>query len=153
LIFLFIFLEEKFAMPVSTNQVYRAKEGELYMGPEQATYFKGLLEAERTRCIEVQNRIVSEVLQKKTGRLSSDTADTANQEVELRSALRGREYRLIKKINSALTRLEAKDGRYGFCDACNGQIGIQRLEVRPTATLCFDCKTLDEIREKRDGYN
>jgi len=46
-----------------------------------------------------------------------------------------------------LQKLDA--GEYGYCDACGIEIGIKRLEARPTATLCIDCKTLDEIREKQ----
>ncbi|HKT31884.1 MAG TPA: TraR/DksA C4-type zinc finger protein, partial [Gammaproteobacteria bacterium] len=60
---------------------------------------------------------------------------------------RDRERKLIKKIDEALASLEA--GEYGYCDSCGVEIGIRRLEARPTATQCIDCKTLDEIREKQ----
>ncbi|MDP3361038.1 MAG: TraR/DksA C4-type zinc finger protein, partial [Methylobacter sp.] len=66
---------------------------------------------------------------------------------ELRT--RDRERRLIKKIDEALKEIESGD--YGFCESCGIEIGIRRLEARPTATLCIDCKTLDEIREKQMG--
>ncbi len=46
---------------------------------------------------------------------------------------------------------EIESGGYGFCESCGIEIGIRRLEARPTATLCIDCKTLDEIREKQMG--
>ncbi len=65
--------------------------------------------------------------------------------LELRS--RERERKLIKKIDEAISRIDADD--YGFCESCGEEIGVQRLEARPTATLCIDCKTLDEIREKQ----
>jgi DnaK suppressor protein len=67
--------------------------------------------------------------------------------MELRA--RDRERKLIKKIDEALMNLENEE--YGYCEACGVEIGIRRLEARPTATLCIDCKTLDEIREKQMG--
>ena len=65
--------------------------------------------------------------------------------IELRN--RDRERKLIKKINETLARIEGAD--YGFCDKCGIEIGIKRLEARPTATLCIDCKTLDEMKERQ----
>jgi len=65
--------------------------------------------------------------------------------MELRA--RDRERKLIKKIDESLNNLE--NGDYGYCEQCGVEIGIQRLEARPTATLCIDCKSLDEIREKQ----
>ena len=78
-----------------------------------------------------------------------DPNDRATQESEFSLELRtrDRERKLIKKIDEALTTLEA--GEYGYCDSCGVEIGIRRLEARPTATQCIDCKTLDEIREKQ----
>ena len=67
--------------------------------------------------------------------------------LELRS--RDRESKLIKKISEALERIDSGD--YGYCRTCGVEIGVQRLEARPTAELCVDCKTLDEIREKQLG--
>ncbi|WP_368730863.1 TraR/DksA C4-type zinc finger protein [Staphylococcus aureus] len=67
--------------------------------------------------------------------------------MELRA--RDRERKLIKKIDETLQLIE--DEEYGWCDSCGVEIGIRRLEARPTATLCSDCKTLAEIREKQLG--
>ncbi|MDP2427334.1 MAG: RNA polymerase-binding protein DksA, partial [Methylobacter sp.] len=80
-----------------------------------------------------------------------DPNDRASQESEFSLELRtrDRERRLIKKIDEALKEIESGD--YGFCESCGIEIGIRRLEARPTATLCIDCKTLDEIREKQMG--
>jgi DnaK suppressor protein len=80
-----------------------------------------------------------------------DPSDRATQESEFSLELRtrDRERRLIKKIDEALKEIESGD--YGFCESCGIDIGIRRLEARPTATLCIDCKTLDEIREKQMG--
>ena len=63
------------------------------------------------------------------------------------SRARDRERKLGKKIREALQRIE--DDEYGYCDACGIEIGVKRLEARPTATECIDCKTLAEIKEKQ----
>ena len=65
--------------------------------------------------------------------------------LELRT--RDRERKLIKKVDEALGRIE--NGEYGYCNSCGVEIGLKRLEARPTATLCIDCKTLEELREKQ----
>jgi DnaK suppressor protein len=65
--------------------------------------------------------------------------------LELRN--RDRERKLIKKIDETIGRIDANE--YGYCDSCGVEIGLKRLEARPTATLCIDCKTLDELREKQ----
>jgi DnaK suppressor protein len=80
-----------------------------------------------------------------------DPNDRASQESDFTLELRARdrERKLIKKIDEALQRLENHE--YGECESCGVEIGIRRLEARPTATLCIDCKTLDEIREKQMG--
>ena len=80
-----------------------------------------------------------------------DPTDRASQEtdmsIELRNRDRGR--RLIRKIDESIHRLEKDE--YGFCESCGIEIGLRRLEARPTATLCVDCKTLDELKERRQG--
>jgi len=80
-----------------------------------------------------------------------DPADRASQEEEFSLELRARdrERKLIKKIDETLQLIEDED--YGWCDSCGVEIGIRRLEARPTATLCIDCKTLAEIKEKQVG--
>jgi len=79
----------------------------------------------------------------------ADPNDRATQEeaFNLKLRTRDRERKLIKKIEQALQQIDDKD--YGYCESCGIEIGIRRLEARPTAGLCIDCKTLDEIREKR----
>jgi DnaK suppressor protein len=80
-----------------------------------------------------------------------DPNDRATQESEFALELRtrDRERKLIKKIDEALSTLDTRE--YGYCETCGVEIGIRRLEARPTATLCIDCKVLDEIREKQMG--
>jgi len=79
----------------------------------------------------------------------ADPNDRASQESDMALELRNRdrERKLIKKINETIGLIEAGD--YGYCDCCGIEIGLKRLEARPTATMCIDCKTLDEIREKQ----
>lgn len=78
-----------------------------------------------------------------------DPTDRASQESEFSLELRtrDRERKLLNKINDSIARVDRDD--YGFCDTCGAEIGIRRLEARPTATLCVDCKSLDEIRERQ----
>ena len=80
----------------------------------------------------------------------ADPSDRATQEEEFNLELRtrDRERKLIKKIEDALERLQTDD--FGYCEACGIEIGLRRLEARPTATLCIDCKTLSEIKEKQN---
>jgi DnaK suppressor protein len=79
----------------------------------------------------------------------ADPNDRASQEADISLELRNRdrERKLIKKINKTIIAIET--GEYGYCNNCGIEIGLKRLEARPTATLCIDCKTLDEIKEKQ----
>lgn len=80
-----------------------------------------------------------------------DPSDRASQEEEFSLELRARdrERKLIKKIDKTLQLIE--DEEYGWCESCGVEIGLRRLEARPTADLCIDCKTLAEIKEKQVG--
>jgi DnaK suppressor protein len=79
----------------------------------------------------------------------ADPNDRASQESDMALELRNRdrERKLIKKIDETIGKIDA--GEYGYCESCGIEIGLKRLEARPTATLCIDCKTLDELREKQ----
>ncbi|MDC0182840.1 RNA polymerase-binding protein DksA [Nitrosomonadales bacterium] len=79
----------------------------------------------------------------------ADPNDRASQESDMALELRNRdrERKLIKKIENTLLNIE--NDEYGYCTSCGEEIGLNRLLARPTATLCIDCKTLDEIREKQ----
>ncbi len=126
---------------------YKEKRGEEYMGENQVAHFKKLLRAWKQQLMEEVDRTVSHM--KDEAANFPDPADRATQEEEFSLELRtrDRERKLIAKIDSTLERIDADD--YGFCDQCGIEIGIRRLEARPTANLCVDCKTLDEIREKQ----
>ena len=126
---------------------YQAAPDEEYMNSAQVEHFRKLLLAWKSELMEEVDRTMSHL--KDEAANFPDPADRASQEEEFSLELRtrDRERKLIKKIDSTLELLDAGD--YGFCDTCGIEIGIRRLEARPTATLCVDCKTLDEIREKQ----
>ena len=126
---------------------YVEKKKEEYMNENQREHFKLILKAWRLELMEEVDRTVSHM--KDEAANFPDPADRATQEEEFSLELRtrDRERKLIKKIDKTLLRVEEHDS--GFCDQCGVDIGIRRLEARPTANLCVDCKTLDEIKEKQ----
>ena len=128
---------------------YQEKKGEEYMNSEQEQHLRNLLQAWKGELMEEVDRTMSHMKDEASN--FPDPADRASQEEEFSLELRtrDRERKLIKKIDKTIELLENED--YGFCDTCGVEIGIRRLEARPTATLCVDCKTLDEIKEKQIG--
>jgi RNA polymerase-binding transcription factor len=128
---------------------YKERPGEDYMNASQQSYFRRLLLQRRCVLLEDMGKTVHHLQDEATP--LPDMSDRATQEEEFSLELRARdrERKLIKKIEDALQQLD--EGHYGFCNACGVEIGIRRLEARPTANLCIDCKTLDEIREKQTG--
>ncbi len=128
---------------------YKEKKGEEYMNENQRKHFKELLLAWKNELMEEVDRTVSHMQDEASN--FPDPADRASQEEEFSLELRtrDRERKLIKKIDKTIEQIDADD--YGFCDSCGVEIGIRRLEARPTATQCVDCKTLAEIKEKQVG--
>lgn len=128
-------------------QPYELKKNEDYMSDQQKDHFREILMAWKGELMEEVDRTMSHM--KDEAANFPDPADRATQEEEFSLELRtrDRERKLIKKIDSTLELIEHDD--YGWCDQCGVEIGIRRLEARPTATLCIDCKTLDEIKEKQ----
>ncbi len=128
---------------------YKEKKGEEYMNGSQVVHFCGILDTWKLELMEEVDRTVNHMQDEAAN--FPDPADRASQEEEFSLELRtrDRERKLIKKIEKTLQRIEDED--YGFCDSCGVEIGIRRLEARPTATLCIDCKTLAEIKEKQLG--
>ena len=129
---------------------YELEPGEPYMNDRQRKHFSNILLAWKSELMEEVDRTVSHM--KDEAANFPDPADRATQEEEFSLELRtrDRERKLIKKIESTLELIEQKNSDYGYCDSCGVEIGIKRLEARPTATLCIDCKTLDEIKEKQE---
>lgn len=125
---------------------YKEKRGEEYMNESQTAHFKAILEAWKKQLMEEVDRTVNHM--KDEAANFPDPVDRASQEEEFSLELRtrDRERKLLKKITKSINAIDEED--YGYCDSCGVEIGIRRLEARPTATLCIDCKTLDEIKEK-----
>jgi DnaK suppressor protein len=134
-------------LPVGGIAPYKEKKGETYMNKDQREHFRTLLLAWKQELMEEVDRTVGHM--KEDAANFADPADRATQEEEFSLELRtrDRERKLIKKIDEAVNDIDAGD--YGYCEACGIEIGIRRLEARPTATLCIDCKTLQEIKEKQ----
>ena len=126
---------------------YEPKKGEIYMSDEQFAHFKDMLNNWRTELMEEVDRTVHHMQDEAAN--FPDPADRATQEEEFSIELRtrDRERKLIKKIEQTIERVDQQD--YGYCDTCGIEIGLRRLEARPTATQCVDCKSLDEIKEKQ----
>lgn len=137
------------ALPVEGFKPYKPKRGEEYMNESQREHFRNILNAWKNQLMEEVDRTVHH-MQDDAGNFP-DPADRATQESEFSLELRtrDRERKLIRKIDQTLQDLDQED--YGYCESCGIEIGIRRLEARPTATLCYDCKTEDEIRERHQG--
>ncbi len=141
------YMTRKSALPVEGIEPYKPEPGEEYMSDNQLAHFRNILVAWKQSLMEEVDRTVDHMKEDATN--FSDPADRATQEEEFALALRARdrERKLIRKIEKTIDRLDAGD--YGYCDACGIEIGLQRLEVRPTAEMCIDCKTTQEIKEKQ----
>jgi len=128
---------------------YKLKKGEEYMNDQQLEHFRKILLLWKEQLLEEFNR-TKQHMQNDAANFP-DPLDRASQEEEFNFELRtrDRERKLVKKIEEALDRIDHRD--YGYCVDCGAEIGIRRLEARPTATQCIDCKTFEEIREKQTG--
>ena len=126
---------------------YAPKKGEEYMNKKQLAHFRHILESLKVELSQDIDRTVHTMQDEAT--VFADPNDRASQESDMALELRNRdrERKLIKKIEETIAKIESQD--YGYCESCGVEIGLKRLEARPTATLCIDCKTLDEVREKQ----
>ena len=126
---------------------YAPKKGEQYMNVKQLEHFRKMLSTLKQELSQDIDRTVHTMQDEAT--VFADPNDRASQESDMSLELRNRdrERKLIKKIEETIARIDA--GEYGYCESCGVEIGLKRLEARPTATLCIDCKTLDELRERQ----
>jgi DnaK suppressor protein len=126
---------------------YIPKKGEEYMSSGQRAHFRGILENLKADLMRDIERTVHTMQDEAT--VFADPNDRASQEADIAIELRNRdrERKLIKKIDDTIALID--NGEYGYCSGCGVEIGIKRLEARPTASLCIDCKTLEEVREKQ----
>lgn len=141
----------KTVLDTSVREVhaYSLDANEEYMNDTQQAHFKELLKAWRATLVNKLDTAVSHL--KDEPKHFADLNDRASQEEEFNIELRARdrEADFVVNIDEALKRLH--EGDYGYCEDCGIEIGIRRLEARPTATLCIDCKTLAEMRERQAG--
>jgi DnaK suppressor protein len=128
---------------------YQAKEGEEYMNEAQVEHFRRILQNWKAELMKEVDRTVHHMQDEAANFPDPNDRATQESEFSLELRTRDRERKLIKKIEESLENLER--GEYGYCETCGVEIGLRRLEARPTATQCIDCKTLDEIRERQVG--
>ncbi|ADG60640.1 RNA polymerase-binding protein DksA [Moraxella catarrhalis] len=135
-------------MNAATFTPYQPTEGEDYMSDAQLAHFRTILKNWREELITEAERTKT-YIHEETNTMP-DINDRATQEEEFALALRtrDRERKLIRKIDKSLADIETLD--YGYCETCGTEIGLRRLEARPTATQCIDCKTLSEIKERQN---
>lgn len=126
---------------------YQAKPDEEYMNKNQRNHFTKILNDWKGELSQELDRTMHTMQDEVT--MFADPNDRASQESDMTLELRNRdrERKLIKKIDETLRNIEHDE--YGYCEGCGIEIGLKRLEARPTATLCIDCKTLDEMRERQ----
>lgn len=131
----------------ATFTPYVEKEGEEHMSAEQYEHFKEILMNWKRQLMEEVDRTVGHMKDNATNFPDPNDRATQEEEFSLELRTRDRERKLIKKIDLSLRDIDSKD--YGFCESCGIEINIRRLEARPIATLCIDCKTMEEIRERQ----
>ena len=126
---------------------YKSKKNEKYMSAAMRKHFIAVLLLWKEHLKEEMQKTFDHLRTK--GETYADPIDRASQEEEFAFELRtrDRERKLINKI--AISIEQIKNDEYGWCESCGDEIGVKRLEARPTATHCIDCKTLDEIKEKQ----
>jgi DnaK suppressor protein len=117
------------------------------MNAKQLAHFRKMLEAWKGELSQDIDATLHSMQDEQT--VFADPNDRATQESDMALELRNRdrERKLIKKINETIAKIDSGD--YGYCESCGVEIGLERLQARPTATLCIDCKTLEEIRERQ----
>jgi DnaK suppressor protein len=126
---------------------YKEKRGEEYMNERQEAHFRSILSAWRQELMEEVDRTMHHMRDDASNFPDPNDRATQESEFSLELRTRDRERKLIKKISQTIDRLDDHD--YGWCDSCGVEVGIRRLEARPTATLCIDCKTIQEQKEKQ----
>jgi len=133
--------------PIHGIEPYKPSRGEEYMSQEQLDHFESILLAWKHELMNEVDRTVHHMQDEAAN--FPDPSDRATQESEfgLELRTRDRERKLLRKINSALTRIE--DGSYGYCEETGEEIGLKRLEARPVATLCLEAQERREMAERQ----
>ena len=138
---------QKIANNKSKIAPYKSKKNEKYMSAAMKRHFVAVLLLWKEHLLDEMQKTFDHLRTK--GETYADPVDRASQEEEFAFELRtrDRERKLINKIGVSVEQIKQDD--YGWCESCGDEIGIKRLEARPTATHCIHCKTLDEIKEKQ----
>ena len=133
--------------PFKNFNPYKVKKNEVFMSDGQLDHFRQILLSWKQELMEEVDRTMNHMQEEAIN--YTDPTDRADQEEEFSIELktRDRERRLIKKIDQTIDRIDQED--YGYCDTCGIEIGLRRLEARPTANQCIDCKSHDELRERQ----
>ncbi len=135
--------------PARETPAYQSAPGEAYMSDAQLAHFRRVLLEWKQNLLDEVGRTVNHMQDEATTFPDPNDRATQEEEFSLELRTRDRERKLLKKINESLAQIDSGD--YGYCEACGVEIGLPRMLARPTATLCIDCKTLEEIREKQGG--
>ena len=126
---------------------YALKKNEKYMNAKQKQHFVAILDSWAEQLQIEQNRTADKIQENVTNFPDESDRATHEEEFTLELRTRERERKLLSKINESIDDLKSND--YGYCASCGIEIGIRRLEARPTATRCIDCKTIEEIHERQ----
>lgn len=133
--------------PIHGIEPYVPKRGDDYMDPQQLGHFEAILASWKGELMVEVDRTVHHMQDEAAN--FPDPNDRATQESEfgLELRTRDRERKLLRKINSALARID--EGTYGFCEETGEAIGLKRLEARPVATLCVEAQERREMAERQ----
>jgi DnaK suppressor protein len=133
--------------PIHGIEPYKPRRGEEYMSDDQLEHFRDILNAWKRELMFEVDRTVHHMQDEAAN--FPDPNDRATQESEfgLELRTRDRERKLLRKIDSALARID--DGSYGFCEETGEEIGLKRLEARPVATLCLEAQERRELAERQ----
>lgn len=124
---------------------YTAKDGEEFMNDEQLAHFKNKLIAWKEKLLAGINNTANHIQDNQNNVADSNDRATLEEEFALELRTRDRESKLISKIDKTLHKI--KTGEYGYCETCGVEITLERLDARPTADECIDCKTISERKE------
>ena len=126
---------------------YALKKNEKYMNAKQKQHFLAILDSWAEQLQIEQNRTADKIQDNVSNFPDESDRATHEEEFTLELRTRERERKLLSKIKESIDDLKSND--YGYCASCGIEIGIRRLEARPTATRCIDCKTIEEIHERQ----
>ena len=132
---------------LASIQPYALKKNEKYMNAKQKQHFLAILDSWAEQLQIEQNRTADKIQDNVSNFPDESDRATHEEEFTLELRTRERERKLLSKINESIDDLKSND--YGYCASCGIEIGIRRLEARPTATRCIDCKTIEEIHERQ----